>query len=77
MPICRRTLSRPTRPSIKSNPNDLYIWNNVSSGDNVYKNPMSNPRGIDYWLMQGRDYFLTAKPGYKPYLYPHSLRSIP
>jgi hypothetical protein len=57
------------------NPYDLYVWNNISSGDDVYKNPTSNPRGIDYWLMPGRDYFTTAKPGYKPYTYPHPLRS--
>ncbi len=57
------------------NPNDLYIWNNTSSGDSVYENPTSNSPGIDYWLMQGRDYFTTAKPGYRPYPYPHPLRS--
>jgi hypothetical protein len=57
------------------NPYDLYVWDNVSSGDDVYENPTSNPRGIDYWLRQGRDYFTTAKPGYRPYPYPHPLRS--
>ena len=57
------------------NPDDLYIWNNISTGDSVYKNPTSNSRGIDYWLRLGRDYFTTAKPGYRPYAYPHPLRS--
>jgi hypothetical protein len=57
------------------NPSQLYIWNNISSGDSVYKNPTSNPLGIDYWLMSGRDYFTTAEPGYTPYTYPHPLRS--
>jgi hypothetical protein len=58
------------------NPGDLYIWNNISTGDSVYKSPTSNPRGIDYWLRLGRDYFTTAKPGYRPYPYPHPLRAI-
>src|SRR4029077_19195393 len=55
-------------------PDGLYIWNNVSSGDTVYKNPATVPNGIDYWLQLNRDYFLTAKPGYTPYTYPHPLR---
>ncbi|MFI5017833.1 MAG: hypothetical protein ACHQHK_07805 [Dongiales bacterium] len=58
------------------NPYDLYIWNNTSTGDSVYKNPTSNSRGVDYWLRLGRDYFTTAKPGYRPYAYPHPLRAI-
>jgi len=57
------------------NPDDLYIWNNISSGGSVYKYPTSNPLGIDYWLTLGRDYFTTAKPDYTPYTYPHPLRS--
>jgi len=57
------------------NPDGLYIWNNISSGGSVYKYPTSNPLGIDYWLMLGRDYFTTAKPDYTPYTYPHPLRS--
>jgi hypothetical protein len=55
-------------------PDGLYIWNNVSSGDTVYKNPATVPNGIDYWLQLNRDYFLTAKLGYTPYTYPHPLR---
>jgi hypothetical protein len=57
------------------NPDDLYIWNNISSGDQTYLNPTSDPHGIGYWLKSGRDYFTTSKPGYKPYTYPHPLRS--
>ena len=57
------------------NPDGLYIWDNVSSGDNVFMNPKSAPPGIDYWLALGRDYFTTAKPGYRPYTYPHPLRT--
>lgn len=57
------------------NPNDLYVWNNTSSGDNIYLSPTSNARGIDYWLKLNRDYFTTARSGYKPYAYPHPLRA--
>jgi hypothetical protein len=66
-----------TYPAIDQigNPDDLYIWNNVSSGDSVFLYPTSNPFGIDYWLKSGRDYFTTAKPGYMPYTYPHPLRT--
>ena len=56
------------------NPDGLFIWDNVSSGDNVYKRPTPDPHGIDYWLRENRDYWLTAKPGYVPYSYPHPLR---
>ena len=35
------------------NPYDLYVWNNISTGDAVYANPTSNSRGIDYWLKAG------------------------
>ena len=57
------------------NPDDLYIWGNVTSAAQIYLNPTSNPYGINYWLKLGRDYFTTAKPGYKPYSYPHPLRA--
>ena len=57
------------------NPDDLYIWGNTTSAPQIYLNPTSNPYGINYWLKLGRDYFTTAKPGYKPYSYPHPLRA--
>jgi hypothetical protein len=57
------------------NPDGLYIWSNTSSGDDVYKMPTQNSRGIDYWLQQNRDYFLAPKAGYRPYKYPHPLRA--
>src|SRR5262249_11572055 len=50
------------------NPNDLYVWNNTnSSGDSIYLNSTSNYRGISYWIKLNRDYFTTARSGYKPY----------
>jgi hypothetical protein len=57
------------------NPDDLYIWSNTSSGDDVSKLPTTNVRGIDYWIKQDRDYYLSSKPGYTPYTYPHPLRA--
>lgn len=51
----------------------LYIWGNTSS--------TSYPNGIDVaadatnHVKLGRDYFITARPGYTPYTYPHPLRS--
>ena len=56
-------------------PDGLYIWNNASSGEDVYKRPTPDKRGIDYWLKQNRDYFLGPKAGYTPYKYPHPLRA--
>jgi len=55
--------------------NDLYVWSNTSSGDTVYLNATSNWRGINYWIKSGRDYYLSAISGYRPYTYPHPLRS--
>ena len=56
------------------NPDKLYIWDNVSSGDDVYGYPSKDRQGIGYWIKKGRDYVLAAKPGYRPYTYPHPLR---
>jgi hypothetical protein len=56
------------------NTTDLYIWDNQSSGDDIYKNPTSAGQEIDYWLQEGRDYVLGTKPGYSPYAYPHPIR---
>jgi hypothetical protein len=57
------------------NPDALYIWDNTSSGEDVYKVPTRDSRGIDYWLQENRDYFLAPKAGYRPYEYPHPLRA--
>lgn len=43
-----------------------YFWNN--SLDLLVNEAPSN-------FVLGRDYFLTARPGYTPYVYPHPLRS--
>lgn len=43
-----------------------YFWNNNP-------NALANNAPSNYVL--GRDYFLTARPGYTPYVYPHPLRS--
>jgi hypothetical protein len=57
------------------NTTDLYIWDNQSSGDDLYKYPTSaGDQDIDYWLQEGRDYVLGINPGYSPYAYPHPLR---
>jgi hypothetical protein len=45
-----------------------YFWNNT---------PSSIMNGSPAMFMLGRDYFLTSKPGYVAYAYPHPLRSQP
>lgn len=49
-----------------------YFWGNTVNG---------YPNGIDdscpASLQLGRDYFVTPKPGYAPYAYPHPLRGSP
>jgi len=52
----------------------LYIWNNSANPGNGY-----TTNGIDNTcpasIQLNRDYFLTPKPGYVPYIYPHPLRA--
>ena len=74
-PPPRQPLSTYPAPDQIGNPDGLFIWGNASSGDDIYKRPTPDPHGIDYWLRQDRDYWLTAKPGYVPFTYPHPLRA--
>jgi hypothetical protein len=51
----------------------LYIWNNTANPSNGYTtNGISN--NCPASILEGRDYFLVAKPGYVPFSYPHPLR---
>jgi hypothetical protein len=49
----------------------LYIWGNNVNAVRPYDFQGGN---CDAYFIQGRDYFLAAKPGYTPYTYPHPLR---
>ncbi|CAN5450714.1 hypothetical protein BH11PSE11_BH11PSE11_35640 [soil metagenome] len=52
----------------------LYIWNNSNTSANGYtSNGIDNTCPSSIGL--NRDYFLTPKPGYTPYTYPHPLRN--
>jgi len=54
----------------------LYIWNNSSNPSNGYTtNGIANDCPTSIGL--NRDYFLSAKPGYTPFTYPHPLRALP
>ena len=62
--------SYPGQDQIRS----LYIWNNsYQSIDPRFEHGINNecPGSIQL----NRDYFLNAKPGYRPYAYPHPLRA--
>jgi hypothetical protein len=50
--------------------NDLWIWDNTSDHGQVLV--ASSPDARPY-VQVNRDYFLSAKPGYTPYQYPHPL----
>ena len=49
---------------------ELYIWNNTYQ---------DNPAAIDHWrggeqvIKENREYFLTSRPDYTPFTYPHPL----
>jgi hypothetical protein len=47
----------------------LYIWNNSDTAGGTINNNCPSS------IQQNRDYFLSARPGYSPYAYPHPLRS--
>jgi hypothetical protein len=47
-----------------------YAWNNTLNGA-----PAGMVSERPDWIVEGRDFFNTVKPGYKPYSYPHPLVS--
>lgn len=49
---------------------DLYIWNNTCNSTEVIVQNENRARG---YIKEDRDFYLHAKPGYKPYRYPHPL----
>jgi hypothetical protein len=64
----------------------VWIWNNTGAGpqdsDFIQLNqPASsddacgNNEQVSNFVQEGRDYFLSAKPGYTPYTYPHPLHT--
>lgn len=62
----------------------VYIWNNTGAGpqnsDFIQLNQPSqddcgNGQLVSNYVLKGRDYFLSAKPGYIPYTYPHPLHT--
>jgi hypothetical protein len=70
MPEGFRCGTYPGQDQIRS----VYIWNNRPHGNAArIKNAVDNecPKSIKL----NRDYFLKAKPGYRPYTYPHPLRN--
>jgi hypothetical protein len=62
----------------------IWIWNNTGTATtdpgfvgvdtNATDNCGNGQNPIDY-VHEGRDYFLSAKPGYTPYTYPHPLHA--
>lgn len=61
----------------------VYIWNNTQPGGLPSPKPAvgdigdacGNNRSTAEFVQLNRDYFLSPKPGYTPYSYPHPLRS--
>jgi hypothetical protein len=45
----------------------VYVWNNTGLPR------MEWDSGVSSYVVQNRDYFMSAKPGYTPYPYPHPL----
>lgn len=54
----------------QNTPDPCYQWNNTKNGV-----PITNWNNSNSWIVEGRDFFNTAKPGYTPYIYPHPLRT--
>jgi hypothetical protein len=71
---CKDQIGRGT--SQASHP--LYVWNNTKNGSaadvTVYNNWAGciDPQPSDH-IKENRDYFMTPKPDYTPYTYPHPL----
>jgi hypothetical protein len=62
----------------------VYIWGNTGaettdpnfvSWDTAATDGCGNGQSVTNYVIEGRDYFLTAKPGYAPYTYPHPLHA--
>ena len=61
----------------------IYIWNNTGAGTtdpdflqlNQPADQCGNGQLVSNYVQEGRDYFLSAKPGYTPYTYPHPLHT--
>jgi hypothetical protein len=62
----------------------VWIWNNTGSetSDSSFiglgdpgQDECGNGQKVANYVVQGRDYFLAAKPGYTPYTYPHPLHA--
>jgi hypothetical protein len=49
---------------------DAYFWNNKRNGSPTNPTIAGYPYNSNF-IQLNRDYFLTPKPGYKPYAYPH------
>jgi PKD repeat protein len=52
---------------------ELYIWGNTHNGSAITDVFVTDEASS--YIKKGREYFMTAKPGYTAYAYPHPLRS--
>jgi chitodextrinase len=56
----------------------IYIWNNTGAytiGASQYSTPLAGQDVVADYVVAGRDYITSAKPGYTKFPYPHPLRS--
>ncbi len=68
--------NRRMRYPVKDQIHDLWIWNNLVDGVPVRKPSFWEvQRRAKKLIREGRDYRLEPKPGYKPLVYPHPLRT--
>ncbi len=62
----------------------VYIWGNTGAnignmaigGGNYSPDECGGGDSIGGYIQSGRDFILSAKPGWSPYTYPHTLRSV-